>query len=107
MSAIQLCFPGLDFAGVVEIAFYTATRAEAKTAAQKRPSGVHVSRVAPGIVVGWPTKLSMAPIFADEAFALIHEELKNPGDYGESWAAWPTPPMARYPWEEAEWFAAR
>ena len=104
MSEIQLCFPGLDFAGA-EIAFYTATRAEAKTAAQKRPSGVHVSRVAPGIVVGWPTKLSMAPILAEEAFALVHAELKKPGDYRESWAAWPTPPVAGYPWEEVEWFA--
>lgn len=106
MSQIQRCLPGLDFSGV-EIALYTAIRAEAKTAAQKRPSGVHVSRVAPGIVVGWPTKLSMAPIFAEEAFALVHEELKKPGDYKEPWANWPTPSVARYPWEEAEWFAAR
>jgi FAD dependent oxidoreductase len=106
MSEIQRCFPGLDLSGV-EIAIYTATRAEAKTAAQKRPSGVHVSRVAPRIVVGWPTKLSMAPILAEEAFALVHAELKKPGDYEEPWAPWPTPPVAKYPWEEAEWFAAR
>lgn len=106
MSEIRRCFPGLDLAGV-EIALYPATRAEAKTAAQKRPSGVHVSRVAPRIVVGWPTKLSMAPILAEEAFALVHAELKEPDGYQEPSAPWPTPPVARYPWEEAEWFTVR
>lgn len=106
MNEIQRCFPGLDFSGV-EIALYTATRAEAKTAAQKRPSGVHVSQVAPKIFVGWPTKLSMAPILAEEAFALVHVELKKPAAYEEPSAPWPTPPVARYPWEEAEWFTAR
>lgn len=106
MSEIQRCFPGMDLAGV-EIALYPAIRAEAKTAAQKRPSGVHVSQVAPRIVVGWPTKLSMAPILAEEAFTLVHAELKRPSDDQELSAPWPMPPVARYPWEEAEWFTVR
>jgi hypothetical protein len=106
MSEIRRCFPGLDLSGI-EIATYQATRAEAKTKEQKRPSGVHVSRVAPRIVVGWPTKLSMAPILADEVFALVHAELKTPGYYEDPLVPWPTPPVARYPWEETEWFAAR
>ena len=105
MKEIRHCLPGLDFSGV-EIAIYPAIRAEARTAEQKRPSGVHVSRVAPGIVVGWPTKLSMAPILAEEIFALVHDELKQPGDYNEPSLPWPTPPMARHPWEEVEWFPA-
>jgi glycerol-3-phosphate dehydrogenase len=106
MKELRRCLPGLDFSGV-EIAIYPATRAEARTLEQKRPSGVHVSRVAPGIVVGWPTKLSMAPILAEEVFALVHAELKQPGDYEEPLVPWPTPSVARYPWEEVEWFAAR
>ena len=106
MSEIHRGFPGLDLSGI-EIATYRATRAEAKTKEQKRPSGVHVSRVGPRIVVGWPTKLSMAPILADEVFALVHAELKQPGGYGEPLVPWPTPSVARYPWEEVEWFAAR
>jgi hypothetical protein len=105
MKAIRRCLAGLDFSGV-EIAIYPATRAEARTPEQKRPSGVHVSRVAPGIVVGWPTKLSMAPILAEEIFALVHAELKQPGAYEESLVPWPTPSVARYPWEEVEWFPA-
>ncbi len=106
MREVRRCLPGLDFSSV-EIAIYPATRAEARTAEQKRPSGVHVSRVAPRIVVGWPTKLSMAPILAEEIFALVSAELKQPGDYEEPSVPWPTPPVARYPWEEIEWFAGR
>ena len=106
MKELRRCLPGLDFSGI-EIAIYPATRAEARTAEQKRPSGVHVSGVAPRMVVGWPTKLSMAPILAEEIFALVHAELKQPGDYEEPLVPWPTPPVARYPWEEVEWFPAR
>jgi hypothetical protein len=92
----------MDFADV-EIALYSATRAEAKTAEQKRPSGVHVSRVAPNIIVGWPTKLSMAPILAEEVFSTVHAELKQPADYEAPALPWPTPDVARSPWEDAEW----
>jgi hypothetical protein len=106
MSELRRCLPGLDFSGV-EIAIYPATRAEARTVEQKRPSGVHVSRVAPGVVVGWPTKLSMAPILAEEIFALVSAELQQPGGYEEPQVPRSTPPVARYPWEEVEWFAVR
>jgi len=106
LKEIRRCLPRLDLTGV-EIAIYSATRAEARTAEQKRPSGVHVSCVAPGIFVGWPTKLSMVPILAEEIFTLVHDELKQPGDYNEPSVQWPTPPVARYPWEEVEWSPAR
>jgi hypothetical protein len=95
----------MDFSDV-EIAIYSAMRAEAKTAQQKRPSGVHVSRVAPNIVVGWPTKLSMAPLLAEEVFSEAHAELQEPAGYEEPAIPWPTPAVARYPWEEVEWFTA-
>jgi hypothetical protein len=106
MHEIQRCLPGVDFSDV-EIATYSAIRAEAKTAEQKRPSGVQISRVAPRIVVGWPTKLSMTPILAEEVFCMVHAELKQPAGYDEPAIAWPTPAVARYPWENTEWFAVR
>lgn len=107
MSDIRRWFPGLDFSGI-EIAIYRAVRAEARTADQLRPSGVHMSRVAPRMVVAWPTKLSLAPVLADEVFALVTLDLKQPGRYDEvELPPWPTPPVARYPWEEVEWFPAR
>lgn len=107
MNHIRRSFPGLDFSGA-EIAMYRAIRAEAQTAEQKRPSGVHVSRVAPRMVVAWPTKLSLAPVLADEVFSLVSMDLKQPGGYDEAAVpSWPTPPVARYPWEEVQWFPAR
>ena len=54
---------------------------------------------------GWPTKLSMTPILAEEVFCMVHAELKQPAGYDEPAIAWPTPAVARYPWENTEWFA--
>jgi hypothetical protein len=95
--------PSLNLSGA-EIAIYCAVRAEARTAAQRRPSGVHASRLAPGLVVAWPTKLSMTPVLADEVFDILREDLKAPGGYDKV-PSWPAPKVARYPWEGAEWFA--
>ncbi|HEY3304543.1 MAG TPA: FAD-dependent oxidoreductase [Candidatus Binatia bacterium] len=107
LSEIRRRLPGLDLAGA-EIASYRAVRAEARTADKRRPSGVHVGRVAPRIIVAWPTKLSLAPVLAEEVFAMATEELKQPGGYNEDGLPpWPTPAVARYPWEEAEWFPVR
>jgi glycine/D-amino acid oxidase-like deaminating enzyme len=103
MSEIRRWLRGLDLSGV-EVAFYRAVRAEAQTTDLRRPSGVHVSRVAPRMIVAWPTKLSLVPILADEVFALATADLKQPGGYQESALPWPTPPVAPYPWEEVEWF---
>lgn len=105
MARGEICrwLPSLDLSRA-EIAIYRAVRAEALTAAHKRPSGVHASRVTPGMVVGWPTKLSMAPVLAEEIFAMLQLDLKTPGGYDET-PPWPTPNVARYPWEEAQWFA--
>ena len=101
---IHRWLPHLDLARA-EIAIYRAARAEARTAASRRPSGVHAHRVAPGVVVAWPTKLSMVPVLADEVFEILEPDLKSPGGYDEV-PRWPTPSVARYPWEEAEWFPA-
>jgi hypothetical protein len=107
MSEIRRRLPGLDFPGV-EVGLYRAVRAEARTADQRRPSGVHAGRVAPGIIAAWPTKLSLAPVLAEEVFAMVAQDLKRPAGYHEDGVPpWPMPQVARYPWEEAEWFPAR
>jgi hypothetical protein len=90
----------------VEIALYQAVRAEARTATLRRPSGVHASQVAPGVVIGWPTKLSMAPVLADEIFHLVQNQLEEPRDSDDAIVSLPAPAVARYPWEKAEWYAA-
>jgi hypothetical protein len=104
LAEIRRWLPGLDLTRS-EIAIYRAVRAEGRTEALRRPSGVHASRVAPGLVVAWPTKLSMAPVLADEVFELVNPDLKGPGGYAEV-PPWPVPGVARYPWEEVEWFPA-
>jgi hypothetical protein len=107
LRAIRRCLPGLDLSEA-EIALYQAVRAEARTADLRRPSGVHVSRVAPGVTVAWPTKLSLTPVLADEVFALVNVDLKEPAGYNQKMLPqWPQPSLARYPWEEIEWFPAR
>lgn len=103
LQEIRRWLPQLNLSRA-EITIYRAVRAEARTAAQRRPSGVHASRIAPGLVVAWPTKLSMAPVLADEVFDILNDDLKAPGGYSEV-PSWPSPNLARYPWEEAQWFA--
>jgi hypothetical protein len=104
LGEIRRWLPGLELKRA-EIATYYAVRAEARTAAIRRPSGVHASQVSRRTIVAWPTKLSMAPVLAEEVFELVRLDLKAPGGYDET-PSWPTPSVARYPWEEAEWFAA-
>jgi hypothetical protein len=90
----------------IEIALYYAVRAEARSPDLRRPSGVHARYVGPKLLVAWPTKLSLTPVLADEVFALVDAELKSPAKYdAEEPLPWPTPFLARYPWEEAEWFS--
>jgi len=102
-SAIRRWLPHLDTTQA-EIAIYRSVRAEARTAASRRPSGVHAHQVGSRLVVAWPTKLSLVPALADDVFEIIKSVLKEPREYDES-PRWPTPTIARYPWEDAEWFA--
>jgi hypothetical protein len=107
IKEIRRGLPAVDLSSV-EIALYRAVRAEAATADQRRPSGVHISQVTSRITVAWPMKLALVPVLAEEVFASVSKELKKPaGDNVEAPTGWPRPPLARYPWEEAEWFPAR
>jgi hypothetical protein len=103
LSEIRRLLPHIDITQA-EIAIYRSVRAEARTAASRRPSGVHVDRAAAGLMVAWPTKLSMVPVLADEVFDMLNADLKEPGEHDEA-PGWPTPTVARYPWEQAQWFA--
>lgn len=106
LREIRRWLPGVDFTEC-EVALYRAVRAEARTSDQRRPSGVHVSRVAPKIIAAWPTKLTMAPVLAEEVFQLAREELNQPsGTDDVASHRWPEPAVARYPWEECQWYRA-
>jgi glycine/D-amino acid oxidase-like deaminating enzyme len=103
LAEIRRLLPRVDLRAA-EMSIYRAVRAEAQTAALRRPSGVHAHRIAPGLVVAWPTKLALAPVLADEVLAIVQHELKAPAGYRET-PPWPMPAVAPYPWQEAEWFA--
>ncbi|MDH3446290.1 MAG: FAD-dependent oxidoreductase [Deltaproteobacteria bacterium] len=102
---IHRWIPELDLSKL-DVALYNAVRAEARTSDFRRPSGVHASYVAPGIVAAWPTKLCLAPVLADDVFTLVSAELKSPAGFDNPSPLWPKPSVAPYPWENAEWFNA-
>ena len=100
VAEIRKFFPALPWARL-EVATYAADRAEASTAGARRPSGVHVEKVRDNILVAWPTKLSLAPLLADELVA----QLGNPrGRFDAQLSDGPAPAVATPPWEEAAWF---
>jgi hypothetical protein len=75
-----------------------------KRASDQPPSGVHAGYVAPHDRCV-ATKLSCAGI-GDEVFSLAVQDLKMPERQEETYSefnSWPAPPLARYPWEDAEW----
>lgn len=87
-----------------EVAAYRAVRAEGASAGHARPSGVQLGRVAPNVFVGWPTKMALAPIFADEVVSQVRGCLNEPSSCAP-WpqADWEVPAPAALPWEQAEW----
>ncbi|HKI83496.1 MAG TPA: FAD-dependent oxidoreductase, partial [Candidatus Krumholzibacteria bacterium] len=67
-------FPGVDFSRVL-MASYSAVRAEARSRDQRRPSGVQVKELCPGVLVAWPTKMALSPILAREVYAELNRVL--------------------------------
>ena len=100
LEELDRVLPGMDVSGM-EIADYAAVRAEAANDAMRRPSGVQVESIAEDFIVAWPTKWAMAPLLAEEIARIIVPSAA-PAD-GERPADWPRAPVARPPWEQAEW----
>lgn len=104
---IDRWLPDLPRRGL-QLAHYLAVRAEARRVDHRRPSGVHVHRVAENVVVGWPTKMALAPLLAEE----IHREIgvivprPAPTPATPRWPGWSGPEVASYPWETVEWSPA-
>jgi glycerol-3-phosphate dehydrogenase len=51
------------------------------------------------VLVGWPTKLALAPDFADRVLAALQREQISPGQHA-ALPALPRPPLALAPWDE-------
>ena len=107
VAELRKYLPALPLDGV-RISTYRAVRAEAATKDARRPSGTNVRKIAPGLVVAWPTKLALAPVLADEVLDEVRVELKSPATYDVALAPSDSaPPVAPVPWENAEWVHVR
>lgn len=92
--------PGLSLDGV-EWSTYAVDRAEGATANGARPEGVQVL-CAGNVTTGWPTKLALAPVLADEIALRIAAEASSSAFDPTPFAAWPRPPVAQPPWEDVD-----
>ncbi len=95
---LRAVLPRLKLAGT-EWSTYHIDRAEGATESGARPETAQVL-CAGNVTTGWPTKLALAPILADEIASRVQPRAAiSPGFY-ESLANWPRPPVAEYPWNE-------
>ena len=103
-SELIAVLPGVNFQGV-EWSSYTVDRAEGATANGTRPESIQVL-CAGNVTTGWPTKLVLAPVLAQE----IASRATSPyfsADFDTSpFANWPRPEVAQVPWadEERQWW---
>jgi len=88
--------PDLNLAGL-EWAAYHIDRAEAATRTGQMPDDAQI--IAEGnIVTAWPTKLALAPRLAQRILQLL-----PPPAHAGGPVQGPAPPLARAPWETAQW----
>ena len=96
---LRSTLPGLELSGLVA-ASYVAVRAEAADPRGRRPSGVQVQELRPRLLAAWPTKFALAPLLAAELCARLLSQLGKPTGPPAAWPAWPSPELARPPWED-------
>jgi hypothetical protein len=94
-SELSELFPWLDWS-TADWSTVRINRAEALDKSGNRPSGVTLAGQG-NILVGWPTKLAMAPVLADEILAEMKKRGLAPQQAGPSWN-YPSPPMGVLPW---------
>lgn len=104
LAELDACLPGLDLSGA-QIGHYRAVRAEARDPQARRPSGAHVERLAPGVVVAWPTKWALAPLLAEDVVDLLEGDDIAPAGPAPLHGSgrWPRPEVAPHPWEDCAW----
>jgi glycerol-3-phosphate dehydrogenase len=90
--------PGLSFDSA-EWSTYQVDRAEGVTTKGTRPDNVQVL-CAGNVTTGWPTKLALAPILAEEIASRISAEASSKPFDTSPLASWPRPAVAALPWEE-------
>jgi hypothetical protein len=102
---LETLFPWLDWR-TAQWHTQTVERAEPRQAEGQRPDGASLHKVpeCSNLLVGWPTKLTLAPHLAD----LVLDTLNNAGIQPSGTVKFqslgellPTPPVAEAPWQSA------
>ena len=73
-------------------------RAEPAQSGLLRPDNAFLAEQG-ALLVGWPTKLALAPDFADRVLAALEKHHISPGQH-PAFPELPRPPVARAPWDE-------
>lgn len=97
---LQAVLPGVSFLHT-EWSTYRTDRAEGVTSHGTRPETVQVL-CAGNVTTGWPTKLALAPVLANEIASRISAEASTSPFQSQLWAKWPRPIVAALPWEETQ-----
>lgn len=97
-TELSQLLPGADFSGAAW-ASHRVDRAEPAGSGGLRPSSA-MARGVGAVIVGWPTKLALAPVLADKILDLLRaDEVRPNADEIGALAALPTPAIAQPPWE--------
>ena len=80
---------------------YSVDRAEGATANGSRPETIQVL-CAGNVTTGWPTKLVLAPVLANEIASRASSPYVSDAFDTKPFANWPRPAVADVPWESAE-----
>ena len=103
MAKIELArlLPGADFSQA-NWATHRVDRAEPASRYGLLP-GSALAQGHGAVIVGWPTKLALAPVLAEKIMALLKHDAIRPGpSETKGLAALPAPGIARPPWETVE-----
>lgn len=96
---LRAVLPTIDLAGV-EWSTYRVDRAEGATDDGNRPETIQVLR-AGNVTTGWPTKLALAPVLAEEIAARIQPATGRTEFDPAVLANWPRPEVACAPWNDS------
>lgn len=99
-SELAEVLPGLDLSHV-EWSTYRIDRAEGATGTGSRPDSIQVL-CAGNVTTGWPTKLVLAPVLAQEIASRASSPYISAAFDPTPLADWPRPEVALLPWEDPE-----
>ena len=97
-SELTAVLPGVNFQGA-EWSTYVVDRAEGATANGARPDTIQVL-CAGNVTTGWPTKLVLAPVLAQEIASRTVSPYFSAQFDTSTFADWPRPEVASHPWDE-------